>query len=179
MSDSLRDQLLKSGLVQKLKAESAAAKARQGGKQPSRKPKPAAKPADGEIDLASAYGLRERSDRQQREQEQRAAEEKARQKAESKRKLGELLAGKALNQAEAEVPRHFPHGSKIRRIYCTPEQLAALNAGELGVVQQRGRYLLVTREVASAAAAISADALVLLVEPGAVADDGVPDDLVW
>ena len=86
---------------------------------------------------------------------------------------------KALNSADAELPRHFPHGNKIRRIYCTPDQLARLNRGELAIVQLAGRYVLVDREVALQAQAISAEALVLLCDPNAPAEDDVPPDVVW
>ena len=50
--------------------------------------------------------------------------------------------------------RAISHGGKIRRIYCTAEQLAALNRGELGVVQRDGRYLLVSRDVAEQAGSL-------------------------
>ena len=47
------------------------------------------------------------------------------------------------------------------------------------MVQLAGRYLLVERETALAAQAIDPDALVLLCDPDAAADDDVPADLVW
>jgi uncharacterized protein YaiL (DUF2058 family) len=77
--------------------------------------------------------------------------------------------------------RHFEYGNKIRRVHVDDAQLAALNAGELGVVQQGGRYLLVKRDVAEQVRQIDAQHLALLVEPGSggIGDDGVPDDLMW
>lgn len=77
------------------------------------------------------------------------------------------------------MPRHFPHGNKIRRIYCTREQVEKLNSGELAVVQLAGRYLLATRDVALAAQAIQSEALVLLCDPHAPLEDDVPADLMW
>ena len=192
MSDSLRDQLLKSGLVQKLKAEAkpnakpAYSARRDGGKPPGTKPAAAkqqvpgpAAPPPHEHDLARAYALRARQEKEERERVQREAERLAREKKERKQKLTALLADKALNAADADLPRHFPHGSKIRRIYCTAEQLARLNRGELAIVQLAGRYLLVERDIALQTQAISADALVLLCDPNAPADDDVPADIVW
>jgi uncharacterized protein YaiL (DUF2058 family) len=191
MADSLRDQLLKSGLVQKLKSQAGDARAAARPKPPAktkgndaarRRPHAAtagAARSQEEIDLARAYGLRERAERQQREQEKKVAELRAREKAERKQKLAALLEGKALNQADAELPRHFHHGDKIRRVYCNPEQLAKLNAGQLAVVQYRGRYLLVTLEIAEQARTISPEALALLCDPNAPADDDIPADLVW
>ena len=71
--------------------------------------------------------------------------------------------------------------------HVTAEQLKALNAGELGVVQANGRYVLVTAAVLAEAKAIFAEAIALEVDPNAPppADDysdprfQVPDDLVW
>ncbi|HET9032279.1 MAG TPA: DUF2058 family protein [Dokdonella sp.] len=186
MADSLRDQLLKSGLVSKLKAQAKPANRppRSAGKKRSatRPPTGAApKPARNqeEIDLARAYGLRDRAEREQRDLEKKQAEQRAKEKAERKQKLAALLAGKALNRGEAEIARHFPHGDKIRRVYCTAEQLVQVNAGELAIVQQRGRYLLVTREIGEQVGEISAEALILLCDPDAPAEDDVPADLIW
>ena len=200
MSDSLRDQLLKSGLVQKLKSEarptskpapaskaftkhpSGPAPRPQHGAKPQQaaKPQHTARPAAlDEADLARAYALRARQEREERERQQREAERAAREKKERKQKLATLLDGKALNSAEADLPRHFPHGNKIRRVYCTADQLARLNRGELAVVQLSGRYLLVEHSIALQAKAIQEEALVLLCDPNAPPEDDVPADMVW
>ncbi|UXI70416.1 DUF2058 domain-containing protein [Tahibacter amnicola] len=191
MADSLRDQLLKSGLVQKLKVEAKpapkpASRPAGSGKPHHHKPgnpaqgnnKPAG-PRSGEPDLAQAYALRAKTEREERDRAQREAEQRAREKRERKEKVAALLQGKTLNVADAEHPRHFPHGGKIRRIYCTSDQLAQVNKGELAVVQQAGRYLLVTADIARQIEALNPEALVLLVDPNAPADDDVPADLIW
>ncbi len=184
MSESLRDQLLKSGLAKTLKPE------------PRPEPKPTPKPPvkapprpqhrhsvpsskKDDVDLARAYAMRAKADRDAQAQAQREAERIAREKKERKAKLATLLSDKALNHADADVARHFPHGNKIRRIYCTKDQLAKLNIGELGVVQLAGRYLLVDKEIALQAQGIQPESLVLLCDPDAPADDDVPADLVW
>lgn len=186
MSESLRDQLLKSGLARHNKPEVRSQpkpqpQQRQSQTQNISQPR-SAKPArrePSEIDLAKAYALRDKTERETREREQREAEQRARVKKERKQKLTTLLNGNALNEASAEIARHFPHANKIRRIYVTAAQLPRLNAGELAVTQVAGRYLLVTREDGLAAQAIDAEALVLLCDPDAVDEDGVPADLVW
>lgn len=186
MADSLRDQLLKSGLVQKLKAQAQPVARPQ---RPPNKPRTDARTANPagpkvarsqeEIDLARAYSLRDRAERAERDLQKQQAEQRAREKADRKQKLAALLADKALNKADAEIARHFPHGEKIRRVHCTADQLAEVNAGHVGVVQYRGRYLLVTREVAEQVRAINAEALVLLCDPDAPAEDDIPADLIW
>lgn len=123
--------------------------------------------------------MRDKTEREAREREQREAEQRAREKKERKQKLANALNGKGVNDASADIPRHFPHTNKIRRIYVTAEQLPRLNGGELAVVQFAGRYLLVTKETAVAVQAIDPEALVLLCDPHAADEDGVPADLLW
>lgn len=182
MSDSLRDQLLKAGF--KSKPQSRPEPSARKNPPPSQRPQAPRppqrpKPRDGEIDLAKAYALRDRNEREERERAQREAEQRAREKKERKQKLNALLGGKALNDAAAEIPRHFPHANKIRRVYVTAEQLPKLNGGELAIAQFAGRYLLVTREIGLEARGIDPEALVLLCDPHEVDEDGVPADLVW
>lgn len=185
MSESLRDQLLKSGIARTLKSEPRAQP-----KQSQRRPEPRERPSESrqkphdarprhEIDLAKAYALRDSSDRAERERMQREAEQRAREKKERKQRLTTLLQGNALNAKDADIPRHFPHANKIRRVYVTAEQLPKLNGGELGIVQIAGRYVLVTSQVAKEARAIDADALVLLCDPLESGEDDVPADLIW
>ena len=177
MSDSLRDQLLKAGLGKKPKTETRAPAP----KQAARPQRPAFKPVakESEVDLARAYAQRAQAERAERERVQREAERTARERKERKQKLATLLASKALNSDDADVPRHFPHGNKIRRIYCTKQQLEKLNRGDLAIVQLAGRYLLVERDIALQAQQIQAEALVLLCDPNAPAEDDVPPDLMW
>ncbi|PZU26705.1 MAG: DUF2058 domain-containing protein [Stenotrophomonas sp.] len=140
-----------------------------------------------DIDLAKAYAIRAQKEKDERIQAEQAKQEEARLRREARAKLDELIKDKGLNDPNADIARHFPYGGKIKRVYVNAEQLKALNAGELGVLQQNGRYLLVTAEVLAQAEAIFAQAVALKVDPNAPADADpyadpqyqVPDDLVW
>ena len=136
---------------------------------------------DGEIDLAKAYAIRAQTDATERRRLEAEAAEQARVRKEKKRKVEELLKGKALNLADADQVRHFPYGEKIRRVHVDAAQLVAINAGELGVVQQGGRYLIVDKGVIGELQVLAPEFIALLVDPNAVSesDDGVPDDLMW
>jgi uncharacterized protein YaiL (DUF2058 family) len=172
MSESLRDQLLKAGFKP---SPSVKPKQHVRHKPEPRKPREPAEP-----DLAKAFALRAQADRSEREAAEREAREKAAAKKERKRKLQALLAGKALNREDAEQVRNFEFAGKIRRVYVTPDQLRSINAGELGVVMQNGRAVLVIRDVALETQTVAPEAVGLLVDPDAPAnDDGVPDDLMW
>ncbi|WP_017461141.1 DUF2058 domain-containing protein [Dyella ginsengisoli] len=182
MGDSLRDQLLKSGIVKQVRDERRAAP-------PGARPKPAktgrrdgGRRADSsEIDLAKAYAIRAQAEAAERRKAEQEAAERARVKRERRNQVQKLLEGQALNKPEADQARHFEYGGKIRRVYVDAGQLLALNAGELGVIQFSGRYILVSRAVADQVRAVDPDALALVVDPDAAdsSSDGVPDDLVW
>ena len=140
-----------------------------------------------DIDLAKAYAIRAQKEKDERIQAEQAKQDEARLRREARAKLDELIKDKGLNDPNADIARHFPYGGKIKRVYVNAEQLKALNAGELGVLQQNGRYLLVTAEVLEQAEQVFAQAVALKVDPNAPADADpyadpqyqVPDDLVW
>ncbi|KGM57283.1 nucleoprotein/polynucleotide-associated enzyme [Lysobacter arseniciresistens ZS79] len=140
-----------------------------------------------DIDLAKAYAIRAQREKDERIAAEKAKQEEARQRREARARLAGLVKDKALNAADADIARHFPYGGKIKRIYVTADQLRALNAGELGVLQMDGRYLLVTAELLAQAEQVFAPAVALKVDPDAPAVDDpyadpkyqVPDDLVW
>ena len=216
MTDSLRDQLLGLGFKPAPKPErkperkpeqrqdrrpdaqrrgnvpaTKVAKGNERNARPGQRPPQAAqgKPTRSreEMDLAKAYAIRAQKEKDERIEAERLKQEEARLRREAKAKVDELLKGKSLNDAEADIARHFPYGGKIKRVYVNAEQLKALNAGELGVVQQNGRYVLVTSAVLAEAEALFSACVALKVDPDAPAADDpyadpqyqVPDDLVW
>lgn len=202
MSDTLRDQLLGLGFkpapkpakpASRAPAEHAPAGRHPGGGKAAGKPGPGARGGESrprsreEIDLAKAYALRAQQEKRERLQAEQRKQEQARQRREARAKLEALLKGQTLNDPAAEIARHFPYGGKIKRIYVNAEQLRALNAGELGVVQLNGRYLLVTAAVLAEAEAIFPAAVALKVDPAGSAEEDpyadpryqVPDDLIW
>lgn len=197
MSDSLRDQLLGLGFkpAPKPKPKPPAARKPEAGGKPrpdargggKRAPSATARRRQDDIDLAKAYAIRAQKEKDERIEAERRKQEEARLRREARAKLATLLEGRTLNSDEADIARHFEYGGKIKRIYVTADQLKALNAGALGVVQQNGRYLLVTAAVLAEAEALFAPSVALKVDPDAPAEDDpyadpkyqVPDDLVW
>lgn len=139
------------------------------------------------MDLAKAYAIRAQKEKEERIEAERLKQEEGRLRREAKAKLEVLLKDKSLNHADADIARHFAYGGKIKRVYVTTEQLKALNAGELGVVQQNGRYLLVHAALLAQAESVFAPCVALKVDPDAPTTDDpyadpryqVPDDLVW
>jgi uncharacterized protein YaiL (DUF2058 family) len=158
----------------------------QGAQRPGGKPAQS-QAARSEFDLGKAYALRAQKEKDERIAAEAAKQEQARLRREARAKLTALLEGKALNDANAEHARHFEYGGKIKRVHVTPEQLAALNRGELGVLQSDGRYLLVDAATLAQAEVIFAEAVALKVNPDAPVEADpysdpayqVPDDLIW
>ena len=165
-----------------------------------RPPRPASRPSPAparppganrrsreDIDLAKAYAIRAQREKDERIEAERLKQEQARERREAKARVAELLKDKALNDPEADIARHFNYGGKIKRVHVNATQLKALNAGEIGVVQMDGRYLLVESALLDQVAAIFPPSVALKVDPNASpADDPyadplyqVPDDLVW
>jgi uncharacterized protein YaiL (DUF2058 family) len=155
---------------------------------------PAARPPQGanrrsreDIDLAKAYAIRAQREKDERIEAERLKQEQARERREAKARVAELVKDKALNDPEADIARHFNYGGKIKRVHVNAAQLRALNAGELGVVQMDGRYLLVDAALLDQVAAIFPPSVALKVDPTASPEDDpyadplyqIPDDLVW
>lgn len=139
------------------------------------------------MDLAKAYAIRAQKEKEERIEAERLKQEQGRLRREAKAAVEVLIKDKALNHPDADIARHFEYGGKIKRVHVTADQLKALNAGELGVVQQNGRYLLVPSDLLAQAEGLFPQCVALKVDPNAPAEEDpyadprfqVPDDLVW
>ncbi|WP_297798777.1 DUF2058 family protein [Arenimonas sp. GDDSR-1] len=196
MSNSLKDQLLGLGFKQAPKPErkpdaqvrphSAPTQPKSAGRNRNAgKPKP--RQSREEIDLAKAFALRTQQEKRERDLAEQAKQVASQQKKIAKEQVSKLLEGGILNAADADIARHFSYGGKIKRIYVTGDQLGALNAGDLGVVQFNGRYCLTSRETVLAVRALLPSLVALYCDgdeeslPEGYDDPKfqIPDDLVW
>lgn len=177
MTSSLRDALRESGVLSQFKPVERKPKpppkqgkpgqrSQGGGKQRSAPQQPQRKAqTQEEIDLAKAYALRARAEQREREEKARIEREVAERRRVQRAQVQALLDGGTLNLQDAEIPRHFEYGGKIRRVYVDDAQLEQVNDGRLGVIQMRGRYFLVERALAERIRAVDANAVALLVDP--------------
>jgi len=181
MGNSLQDQLKALGLAKDKPAR------RQKTQRPH--PKSRKKPIQqgsktaGELSLEKAFALRKQEEKKQAEQARRKKIEEDRQRKLMNAAIREIVKANRLNHEDAEVARNFLFRGRIRKIYVTPEQLKALNSGELGIAYLSGSYHLLAREHTEAVAKISA-AHVPDLGTGAEDEDEdeefpIPDDLVW
>lgn len=191
MSSSFKDQLLGLGFKTTPKPEHKPKPARPQEQAHAARPKknaPRAKPeSQQEIDLSKAFALRSQQEKREREAAERDRQEAARQKKMAKEAVAKVLEGQALNSPDADIARHFSYGGKIKRLYVTADQLTALNAGELGIVQHNGRYCLVSKDITLAVRALLPSLVALYCDgdeeslPEGYDDPRfqIPDDLIW
>ncbi|MET0280104.1 MAG: DUF2058 domain-containing protein [Steroidobacteraceae bacterium] len=180
MSLSLREQLLKAGLVSKQEVQRAEAKQRQQQFSAPRSKKPQGPtPQQIAAQKAAAEKLARDTELNRRKQE----------KLERRAKYGEikqLVEAHQLPRVESEDFYNFQDGTQIRRVPVNPELRARLVAGTVAIVRCEGRFAFVPANIGAEIGTRVAKALLHLNKPDAKpADDDpykdyvVPDDLVW
>jgi len=183
MSLSLREQLLKAGLVSEKQAKQAerqtSQQAHQRKKGSAPDPTPKQKAAAQQAAAAKIARDLELNRKQQEKAERRARAAQVRQLVEQLR----------VPRPESDDYYNFVDGGRIRRLQITPELRARLVAGTLAIVRYDGRYDLVPADAVERIRERAPDAIVAnpASEPAAAtpaADDPykdfvVPDDLIW
>ena len=181
MAGSLRDQLLKAGLVSNQQVRDSKRKSHKKRKQAGNK--------SGEgISLAQAYGQRSQQEKSERDRELNRQREEAKRRKEVKARLRQIIVGNALNDKTAEIARHFEYKGKIRKIYLTADQQKGLNAGRLGIAYFAGRYYLLDGERIATVGEVDQPSVALFISAEDSTDENedqeyaqfkVPDDLMW
>jgi uncharacterized protein YaiL (DUF2058 family) len=194
MGNSLRDELLKAGLVSKERPEKPRrSKRRKAG--PGKKRQPAPVQADSEGAAAtSAHVLREnrrRTARFVRDSTLAGGSVAENAKKALRRKIQELIKTERLNDAQAAIAYHFVRGKRIKRIYVTQDQRAQLTAGIMVVAALEGDNHLLTcsaaeqllslapQTVVCGAAEAAANEATSNEGQGEGEEHPVPDDIVW
>ncbi len=172
MAESLRDQLLKTGLAKKTIAKK---------KSSSSSRKSTNKGSSTASDLARAWKARDQEEKNAAKQriELKQAEQKRRRKINDQ--IVALLASGTQNKSSADISRNFFHFGKIRKVMVDQQQLTQLNSGLLSVAYLRGRYYLVDNEIAEQVRQLSPEHVPDLKgsDNKEEAEHPVPDDLIW
>lgn len=199
MSNSLRDQLIKSGLATAAQAKKAerAVQADQRGRRGDVKParsamsEGGAKPAASQRPPGTATPARQPTEAELHAREAQAA--KAERDRALQRERNEKAAARALRTElrqlilqhdqrtpshDDDVPYNFLHGKRIKRIYVTRAHQAALSRGTLVIVNDEGRYHLVADTVAERIRARDPKRIIAahVAAPGEGAAEPNPDD---
>jgi hypothetical protein len=178
MGGSLREQLLKAGLVDPRKAREAEVEKRKEGRQ-----RRGAPPGRGEPPARPATDAKVERDRTLNREREEAARRKA-----VAAEVADLVRAHRLSREGSEVAFHFRVGGAIKQLYVTRAQQRQLAAGQVAIVRDGKGYALVTAEVAEKVRARDEASVALLNRPEtppAEAEDDpyarykVPDDLMW
>lgn len=139
----------------------------------------------GEMSLEKAFALRKQDDKRKTAEAKRKKQEEDRRRKKINNAIREIVKQQRLNRDDAEIARNFMFRGRIRKIHVTPEQLKALNSGELGIAYLSGSYHLLNREQTDAVRQLSEGHVVDLAS-GTGDDNGdadgdfpIPDDLTW
>ena len=183
MAESLQEQLRALGLAREkpVRERKKEPPGPPGGGQKRKGPRPGkAGRGPGEPSLDRAWALREQQEKDEADAARRRKLAEDRRRREINQSIRRIVDAHRLNREDAEVARNFLFRGRIRKIYVTPEQQAALTAGELGIVYLTGGYHLLAPEQLEAVRGIDPDHLVEL--DTAAPDEEefpVPDDLTW
>lgn len=176
MGNSLQEQLLKAGLVNKTKAQQAKKQNRKKKRNPATK---------GQRDSVAQAVAKTQSDKAARDRElNRRKEIKMAAKA-RKGLLREFIEKNMLNDRKAEEVYNFTHGSSVKRIHVNPKQREQLGMGQLAVVHASERYYLVSLETSKKVQEMDSNAFIFVAHDEKTdvddpyADYQVPDDLMW
>jgi uncharacterized protein YaiL (DUF2058 family) len=177
MSMSLRDQLLKAGLVTAKQAKEAE---RQEQRQHLPKHKRAAA-SEQVVPPRHVQSAKAVHDQALNRRQQEKAEKKARQA-----QIRQLIEQNRLPKLETEEFYNFVDGNKIRRIWADASTRERLGRGEIAIVRHDGRYDVVPAAIASRIRERDDRAVIAsgAVKESSHSDEAyqefsVPDDLIW
>jgi uncharacterized protein YaiL (DUF2058 family) len=181
MSLSLRDQLLKAGLVSEQQVQRAEREKRQQDYVAPRGRKKHTGPSPQELAIQKAAAEKAAKDTELNRRKQEKLDRRAK-----FAEIKQLVAAHQVPRVETEDFYNFQDGTNIKRVPVNPELRGKLVAGTLAIVRCEGRYAFVPAEVGEQVRARVERALIHLNKPGAPpsADDpykdfAVPDDLMW
>lgn len=196
MAGTLKDQLIKAGLVspdraKKIEREAKAEKqAQRQSKGTGGGPK---RPAEATVaDEARARAQKQRREKAERDRAlARAANDKAAEKA-LRAEIRQIILQndqRVKTMSDDDVAYNFLHGKRVKRIYVPKEQRDQIVSGALVIVNNDGNYHLLTKEAAEKVRARDPKRIIVAndgakaPEPGSddeyYAKFKVPDDLDW
>jgi uncharacterized protein YaiL (DUF2058 family) len=187
---SLKDQLLKAGLIDQSKAQKAEQDQRKQAHQKTAKAQKQAKKS-GEVIVDEAKLL---ADKVRQEQAERSRELNRQQREQAEKKaiqaqIKQLIDMNRIDRNRGDIAYQFADGSKVKKIYLTTKLQDQLAYGVIALVKFGDGYELVPKQIAEKIA--QRDTSLILVhntgstQPQAAADDDpyadyqIPDDLMW
>lgn len=177
MGNSLREQLLQAGLVDKTKVNSVNKQKRKQAKQ-RRQAKEAVKPTSL---------LPEQAAKRARDRELDLRRIEARRQRELAAQVKQLVAQSRYPRkpSEDDIPFHFDNKGKVKKLYVSAEVHKMISSGRLVIVNCNGSFELVPPETAEKIRQRNPSLVIDLPEEERPSEDDpyaayhVPDDLIW
>lgn len=181
MSLSLRDQLLKAGLVTEKQVQLAERQQKREQYQAPRGRKRAQGPTPQQLAAQKAQAEKAARDTELNRRKQEKADRKAR-----FAQVKQLVEQHQVARVETDDFYNFVDGTKIRRVPVTAALREKLVRGELAIVRNEGRYAFVPADIAAEIRERVERAVIHHNIPGSADDQDdsykdyvVPDDLMW
>lgn len=205
MAKSLRDQLVEAGLATASQAKKAEKQKRTEGQAHRKKSADAVTKAGGNKKKGDRPSAKAKPLSEAAKKARQAQSDKAKRDRELAQERNSKAAAKAVRaqikqlvtqndvrekgSREDDVPYNFLHGKKIKRIHVPPKQQEMLSKGQLAIINNDGRYHLVSKEIAAKIAERDPKWVIAAHDPAAAKpaeemddfykDFQVPDDLDW
>jgi uncharacterized protein YaiL (DUF2058 family) len=182
MANSLQDQLMKAGLIDRNKAKAITKEKR---KQENYQRKHRIETVD-EAKENARRALEEKAerDRQLNAERDRQAQERA-----IVAQIRQLIENSRIDRSRGEVAYNFTDGTRIKKIYVTAAMLDQLGSGKLAIVRLDEKYEVVPKVVAEKIQQRDPDYVIVSRDRTAPADAmdeddpyaayQIPDDLMW
>lgn len=176
---SLKDQLLKAGLVDEKKAKQIEKQKR---KQAKQTPKGQVQTNEAREQAKQTREQRAAKDKEINRQRQQAAEQKA-----IAAQIKQLIETNRIDRKDGDIAYQFSHGKKIKKLYVTQLLQTQLINGVIAIVRNNDKYELVPAQVADKIKQRDENAVLVqnvadkteVDEDDPYADYQIPDDLIW
>jgi uncharacterized protein YaiL (DUF2058 family) len=179
VGESLQEQLLKAGLVDKSKLNKAKKQKKKQARQ-KRNTAEAATPVDPLV-------LKEREEKAARDRELNERRNEARKAREIAAQVTQLVSRHRYPRSpgEDDRPFHFNNKGKVKRMYVSPQTQEMITSGKLVIVNHNGVFDLVPPEIAEKIRQRNPSLVIDLPKDEKPAEDDpyaeyqIPDDLMW
>ena len=177
MRNSLQDQLLKAGLVDKNKANKASKEQKKKSRQQRNNKADAVSPEDRQRQLETAARDRELNQRRDEARKQREIAAQIKQLVENHRH--------PRCNDENDRPFYFDNKGKVKQMYVSSETHKMITTGKLSIVNCNGVFELVPTDIAEKIRQRNPSLVIELPEEQPISDNDpyaeyqIPDDLMW
>ena len=186
MSNDLRDQLLKAGLVTEDQVRATETRPRREPRTPQKPVGKKAKKARPPQSAKAAPAARPKRPRKPAAPAQTPSPTPHLDKAQ-REAVRTFLREKRQNTPDAPLPYNFQDGRAVKKLWVTAEQQAALGTGELVIVSRNDRHYLIGKADAEHLHTLDPKAAIIRAddargedeEDPAYKEHPIPDDLVW